>query len=461
MKWFNSTEISSPLFIGLVALSLGLLTVIFINVWSGFQIIIPLLFLFLLVIYWKVMWKIILLFYVSGLILALAIPTFDVGKTEYVGVVNTGSFRYYRASRGYLMDYESQSWHPYKNDLELILSRVREEPEIGERIWAAGEIEKINRYPFYRLNAKDYGVIPPDKIHSLSITFREKIISSMKDNGISNTLPFSVFFGGAIDMERNLEESVRNAGISHIFAVSGLHVSLLYLLLRWMFSLMLIDRKLNMLVTMIFLGLYVLSTGPAISAVRAFLVLLLYTFFSIIDYKQSSLNILGLAGIIMLVVSPMIIVSVSFQLSFLATSGILLIVNAFDYSEMTFLKKAVLVGVGAQIAVLPISVATFGTFSILTIPLTIISVPLFVFPVYIGSLMIFLFDILEIKPLALIMARGIEAISNIFAKAVISLSEIIPAFEINESWRYPLALSVSLSLFCSFFFFFRHSGQRP
>jgi competence protein ComEC len=270
-----------------------------------------------------------------------------------------------------------------------------------------------------------------------------------------------VFFGGAIDMERNLEESVRNAGISHIFAVSGLHVSLLYLLLRWMFSLMLIDRKLNLLVTMIFLGLYVLSTGPAISAVRAFLVLLLYTFFSIIDYKQSSLNILGLAGIIMLVVSPMIIVSVSFQLSFLATSGILLIVNAFDYSEMTFLKKAVLVGVGAQIAVLPISVATFGTFSILTIPLTIISVPLFVFPVYIGSLMIFLFDILEIKPLALIIARGIETISNIFAKAVISLSEIIPAFEINESWRYPLALSVSLSLFCSFFFFFRHSGQRP
>lgn len=397
----------------------------------------------------------------SGLILALAIPTFDVGRAEYVGIINTGSFRYYRASRGYLLDYKSQSWRPYRNDIELILSRVREEPKIGERIWAAGEIEKINRYPFYSLKVKDYGVIPPDKIHSLSITFREKIISSMKGNGISNPLPFSVFFGGAIDMERNLEDSVRNAGISHIFAVSGLHVSLLYLLLRWVFSLMLFDRKLNMLFTIIFLGLYVVSTGPAISAVRAFLVLFLYTFFSIIDYKQSSLNILGLAGIIMLVVSPMIIVSVSFQLSFLATSGILLIVNAFDYSEMTFLKRAVLIGVGAQIAVLPISVATFGTFSMLTIPLTIISVPLFVFPVYIGSLMVFLFDMLKIKPLALIMARGIETISTIFEKAVIILSEIIPAFEINESWRYPLALSVSLSLFCSFFFFFRHSGQRP
>ncbi|TYB95718.1 MAG: ComEC/Rec2 family competence protein [Kosmotoga sp.] len=461
MKWETSSEISSPLFVGFIALSLGLLTIIFIDVWSGFQIIFPLLFVFLLLFYRKALWKIMLPFYVLGIVLALTIPALESTDVEYVGIINSGSYRYYRSSRGYLLDYEYYIWHQYKNDVELILSRVREEPKIGERIWVAGEIERINRYPFYRINVQDYGIIPPDKIHYISNIFRENLIYSMQSNGINSVLPFSVFFGGAIDMERNLEESVRNVGISHIFAVSGLHVSLLYLLLRWILSLLLIDRKLNMIITIGALGFYVLSTGPAVSALRAFLVLLLYTLFSVIDYKQSTFNVLGLAGIIMLVVSPMIIVSVSFQLSFLATSGILLMVNTFDYSRMSFLKKAILVGIGAQIAVLPISVATFGTFSLLTIPLTIITVPLFVFPVYLGTLMVFIFDIFKIKPLAQIMARGIEAISNIFEKSVLGLSKIIPAFEINEGWRYPLALSVSLFLFCSFMFFFRHSGQRP
>ncbi|MFO7881438.1 MAG: ComEC/Rec2 family competence protein [Kosmotogaceae bacterium] len=461
MKWFDSSDISSPLFIGFVALSFGLLTVLFINIWSGFEIIMPLLFGFLLILFFRVFWKIMLFFYVAGLVIALLIPVFETKNTEYVGVVNSGSFRYYRVSNGYLLDYEDYSWTPYRNEIELTLERVRTEPEIGERIWAAGEIKKIERYPFYRIEVKDYGVIPSDKIRSISIIFREKIVDAMRSSGIKNNLPFSVFFGGIMDMERNLEEKIRNAGVSHIFAVSGLHISLLYLLLRWVFSLTLVNRKLNMIMTILFLGFYVLSTGPAISAMRAFFVILLYTIFSIIDYKQSSLNILGLAGTVMLISSPMIIVSVGFQLSFLATSGILLIVSAFDYSEISFLKKAVLVGVGAQLAVLPISIATFGTFSMLTIPLTIIAVPLFVFPVYLGTLMIFIFDVFKIKPLAQIMARGVDAISNVFEKTVVGLSEIIPAFEINESWRYPLALSVSLSLFCFFAFFFRHSGQRP
>ncbi|MFW6173984.1 MAG: ComEC/Rec2 family competence protein, partial [Elusimicrobiota bacterium] len=423
--------------------------------------IIPLLFAILLILLVKFLWKIMLFFYVVGIILALFIPTFEAKKTEYVGVVNSGSFRYYRASEGHLFDYENNHWFPYNNEIELLLKIVRTEPEIGERIWAGGKIKKIERYPFYRLEVIDYGIIPPDSLHAISINFREQIINAMTSNGIVNKLPFSVFFGSAIDMDRNLENRIRNAGIAHIFAVSGLHVSLLYLLLRGIFSFILMERKLNMMITISVLGFYVLSTGPAISAMRAFLVLLLYTLFSLIDYKQSSFNILGLAGIIMLVVSPMIIVSVSFQLSFLATSGILLIISAFDYSEMSLIKKAILVGIGAQLAILPISLATFGTFSLLTIPLTMIAVPLFVFPVYLGTLMVFIFDIFKVKPLAEVMARGVDTISNIFEKTIVSLSEIIPAFEINESWRYPLALSVSLSLFCFFAFFFRHSGQRP
>ena len=126
----------------------------------------------------------------------------------------------------------------------------------------------------------------------------------------------------------------RAAGASHILALSGLHLGMLYgilhLLLRWLGR----SRAATLLRSLLQVGFaagYVAMTGASPSLVRAFLFILLNELARLLPgRRRDPLNLFCTALTLQLALSPGVITSLGFQLSYLAMLGIVLVFPRLD-----------------------------------------------------------------------------------------------------------------------------------
>ena len=122
-----------------------------------------------------------------------------------------------------------------------------------------------------------------------------------------------------------LRTQLRAAGASHIFAVSGMHLSLwagvLFLILQKRAK----TKRWANLAASVFVVFYAALTGFSPSVVRAAIMLLCVFLGRIVRKRSDPLNSLGLAATLQLIFSPFLAGNVSFLLSFFATAAILLV----------------------------------------------------------------------------------------------------------------------------------------
>jgi len=131
-----------------------------------------------------------------------------------------------------------------------------------------------------------------------------------------------ILFGTKMGMPRSLFQALIATGTRHIVALSGLNISILMALLAKMT--LFLGRKISSLITIIFIFLFVVFVGASPSIVRAALMgsfSLLAIYFGKWNWGLLSLI---LSAIIMLLYKFSLIKDASFQLSFLATLGIIL-----------------------------------------------------------------------------------------------------------------------------------------
>ena len=147
----------------------------------------------------------------------------------------------------------------------------------------------------------------------------------------------------------------QKTGIVHIFAVSGLHVGYILLLAAGISALLGFSQRLKFFFGIFFLLLYGTLVGWPISVVRASIMAATGLFAYYIGRDNQLINSLGLAGIIILLLDPYALFKISFQLSFLATWGLVylypLIKSRMSYDNT--LWDIVLIPLCAQIAVMP------------------------------------------------------------------------------------------------------------
>lgn len=135
-------------------------------------------------------------------------------------------------------------------------------------------------------------------------------------------------------LDRATVEAFRAAGASHILALSGLHLGILYGLLQATLGWLGHRRFATALRSTIQVGFaagYMLMTGASPSLVRAFLFILLNELSRLLPgRRRSPLNIFCAALTVQLAVTPGVIASLGFQLSYLAMLGIVLIFPRLD-----------------------------------------------------------------------------------------------------------------------------------
>lgn len=142
----------------------------------------------------------------------------------------------------------------------------------------------------------------------------------------SNSLVKALVSGDRTDLGNDLRDSFRKAGASHILALSGMHLGIIYLLIRRPLSMLGGSRTATIIrfaLTITAAGLFTLVTGAGASLVRAFLFILFSETATLIPERRTDLKrSLAAALLLQLALKPQLIQDVGFQLSYLAMSGI-------------------------------------------------------------------------------------------------------------------------------------------
>lgn len=349
-------------------------------------------------------------------------------------------------------------------------NRKHEFFNIGSWMFVRGTLRRISRYPFliiYTSN-KNYSFAP---YHDSLLTtllyklgrLRKDFKEFLNENSRYWDLIIAVTFGEPPNSAN--KKLFLDTGLYHLFVVSGLHVNLLTTLVYLLVGLLIADSRVRTLLTIFFLLFYGLTVGYSFPTIRAVVMISTVLFFKVLDYPQDKFNILGFTGILVFLMNPMSVFSMSFQLSFVSTFIFMSVFLEKQYNFLDFLKTTLL----ATIYLMPFTVLYFGKVYLLSVILSSFLVLTTITPMILGSTMGFLAYAVKLNFLTKIFIFGIEPFIN-FMRMLIGLILKFPLAKIviPEGWRISLFyLLVSLITILPLlplskgFNFFKHSGHIP
>lgn len=173
-------------------------------------------------------------------------------------------------------------------------------------------------------------------------------------------------------LDDTLRDAYAEAGASHLLALSGMHVGVLYALLSAMLGLFLTGlwgRRLRGILAAAVLWAFAFLTGFSPSLVRAVTMFTLYALVTAAGGDRTPLNTLALTALLMLGAQPLILFDVGAQLSFAAMLAILLLVPPchrrlaaalYRHPLLVRLADMAAIAVAAQVGTAPLQLYHFG-----------------------------------------------------------------------------------------------------
>lgn len=175
------------------------------------------------------------------------------------------------------------------------------------------------------------------------------------------------------ELTEEIRESFSISGASHVLALSGLHVGLIFGLMFFVFRKVLGESKLarilRAILTVLLLWSFAFITGLSPSVVRSVFMFSLLALSQINSGRMLSVHTLSVAAFFMLIYNPMWIFDVGFQLSFIAVLGIVLIQPKLYFlvkiqnPVLKYFWGIITVSIAAQIATAPLVIFYFSRFS--------------------------------------------------------------------------------------------------
>ncbi len=247
----------------------------------------------------------------------------------------------------------------------------------------------------------------------------------MMSNESAGNLASALLFGVRDSLSPQTRLDFTRIGISHLLALSGLHLAVVCLGIAKLLSLLRVGKKTRYLISVLFVILYMAFTGFSSSVVRAGLMLTIsYTLFLFAKTHDSITSLITAVSIICLV-SPFSIYDTSLWLSAFATLGIIIFAEAvpqkakdksFLCSVGKYILEAILSSVFAVTATLFITTFTFNTLSILSPITTLIFSLLTEIIMYLGAMMLIIGKIIPIGKLLIPISDFTIELASLFAK---------------------------------------------
>ncbi len=211
-------------------------------------------------------------------------------------------------------------------------------------------------------------------LFGIASNFREHIISKLeKKNFESEEMGViqALLLGKRDDISETTYNNYKNAGAVHILAVSGLHVGIILFLLEFFLSpleRLPKGKTIKLILVVLLFWSYAFVAGLSPSIVRAVTMFSFVAYAFYLNRPTNSFNIIALSMLFILLVKPLFLFQVGFQMSYAAVFAIVWIYPKLQklwFPENIIIRKTwqlLSVSVAAQLGVLPISLFYFHQF---------------------------------------------------------------------------------------------------
>lgn len=198
-----------------------------------------------------------------------------------------------------------------------------------------------------------------------------KIYESTGMTGDELSILKAILLGDDDTLNPDLKLSYSSAGVSHILCVSGMHVGIIFMIINFLLQpleLFKTTRILKLLIITITIWAYANITGLAPSVSRS---ATMFSFVALGQILQRNTNVfhsLYASAFILLLLNPLLLFEVGFQLSYLAVFGIVLFqpilfkLLCFKNIIIDYFWELITVSLAAQIGTFPISIYYFSQF---------------------------------------------------------------------------------------------------
>ncbi len=303
-----------------------------------------------------------------------------------------------------------EGWHEVQGDILLFVPRYPEY-SYGDVLLITGELEtpptfegfdyadylanegiySTMLYPEIEVLATGQGFPPLEWLYSLRNNMSQTLAEVLPEPQAS--LAQGIVLGIRGNIPSALQEDFSRTGTAHLLAISGLHLSIIAGLMLSI-GIRLFGRRyyLYILMTLVVIWLYALITGMHAPVVRSAIMASVFLSAELLGRQRSSITALTFAAAIMVGINPQVLFTASFQMSFLAITGLIFIFPPLQNlgrrvvdnrlgrypalsSTAGLLSDGFSVTLAAIIAIWPVVAYYFGVVSLVGLPATFLALP--------------------------------------------------------------------------------------
>lgn len=221
---------------------------------------------------------------------------------------------------------------------------------------------------------KYFGASPASLIKKTSQDTRARMTQIYESAGMTGdelSILKAILLGDDETLDPELKLSYSSAGVSHILCVSGMHVGIIFMIINFLLQpldLFKTTRIIKLLIVTISIWAYANITGLAPSVSRSATMFTFVAFGQILRRNTTVFHSLYASAFILLILNPLLLFEVGFQLSYLAVFGIVLFQPVlfkslcFKSKIINYFWELITVSLAAQIGTFPISVFYFSQF---------------------------------------------------------------------------------------------------
>lgn len=280
--------------------------------------------------------------------------------------------------------------------------------------------------------------------------FNSKLCRILKRSLSADTAAVSeaVFLGNKNDMSTSMKEDFSRIGISHLVAISGMHVSFIAAAFSFIMSRFGFGKKVIMICQVPLMIFYMALCGFSASVVRAAVLAVATSLMCVCGLCYDGITSLGVCGFLMLAVKPNFAFDLGMQLSFSAYAGCLAAVRflkisgiadklkgkgTYLFSVLADIISSVIFTIITSVFTLPVAFLNFDITSIVAPIVNLIFIPMFSILMYLAILVILLSSI----PVA---STVISVVCDRYITFVLSLSEhLAKSGNTSVSLKYPFS----------------------
>ena len=258
----------------------------------------------------------------------------------------------------------------------------------------------LKRNNIYYL-VKAHTIIKIRSNRSIYYYLKQKLIKRINNNSYLNTF----ILGDKSYLDNNVKRSYQNNGISHLFAISGMHITLLVEIIRKLLKRLKLQEEKLFIITSFILLLYLFLVGLSPSILRGVLFYIIFSINNIKYFYIKPINLFILVLSISLLINPNYIFDIGYLYSYSISFALILLSKYLTGNYFISLLK---VSIISFLVSIPITLYNFYSINLLSIIYNLFFVPLVSLIIFPLSLII-----LVIKPLDSIYLELTKLLENI------------------------------------------------